>query len=186
PTPANWHVVDTGVDTYIYQWFPNFNFRSEPALLLRTPNLAFGLLKFDLSALPAAALVQNAQLRVYVLDDMFPAGVRLEAYLLQRDWDVSVANWNKAGDGQPWSVPGALGPEDRSDAPIAISLDVQPAGFVTLDLTGIVQQWLDDPLSNHGILLAFTSTADTDLQVASFENPVQNWRPRLEILLAGG
>ena len=176
-------MLSDGVDTYIYDWFPGMNFSTETQLLLRTPDLAHTLLDFDLGALPDGAQVQNAQLRLFVVDEMLPPNVAVKGYPLLRAWDPNLVNWTKAASGESWSEPGASGAEDRGGA-IAASDALVPGRYFFLDVTEIVQDWLADPNSQHGILLAARSEAEVAIHLASFEHSLANWRPRLEITLA--
>jgi hypothetical protein len=159
------------------------NFSTETQLLLRTPDLAHALLDFNLDALPEGAQVQNAQLRLYVVDETLSPNVVVKCYPLLRDWDAGIVNWTKAASGVPWSSPGASGPEDRGDA-IALSDELVPGSYFSLDVTDVVQDWLADPNSQHGILLAARSEAEEVIHLASFEHSVSDWRPRLEIIFS--
>ncbi len=183
PTPTNWRTLNTGVDTYIISTLPGMNFGSATQLLLRTPDMANGLLNFDLSSLPPGAQVENVQLRLRVLDETLPPNFVVKAYPLLREWNVGIANWTKADSGVPWSEAGANGAGDRSN--FAIS-SVWPTAndYFYLDVTDAVQNWLADPDSQHGILLAARSQGQESIHLASFEHSNRNWRPRLEITLS--
>jgi len=141
------------------------------------------LLNFDLESLPDDAQVQNAQLRLFVLDDSLPPNTTVTAYPLLRDWDSGVVNWTEAANGELWSGSGASGPEDRAAA-VGVSAPLGPASHFSLDLTDLVRDWLADPESRHGILLSANSEAEVVMYLASFEHSVTDWRPRLEITLA--
>ncbi len=184
PTPSGWQVIANGVDTHIYGMVPVMNFGSSQTLLLGSPGLVQGLLNFDISGLPPGASVRQAALRVYVLDSGLYGPVTLDVYPLLRPWDASQATWQSASAGVPWAQPGAAGPEDRAAAPIASSSPLTTGGYVTLDITALVQQWLVDPASKHGILLSIDDAGSKLLTLASLEYSLTDWRPRLEITLA--
>ncbi len=182
PTPANWRTITNGVDTYIDDWLPGTNFGDNRQLLLRTPDLAYTLLNFDLSALPAGAQVQNAQLYLHVLDETLPQNIVVKAYPLLRNWNADTANWTKATSGELWSAPGASGAEDRASASASVWLP--PGGSFSLGVTDVVRDWLAEPNSQHGILLAARSEAGISIHLASFEHDIDEWRPQLEIVLS--
>jgi len=182
PTPANWQTLDNGEDTYINGLNPGMNYSDDSQLLLRTPGQAYALLNFDLSALPAGRPVQNAQLRIRVLDETLPANIVVKGFPLLRDWNAGIVNWTKAASGAPWTAPGASGPEDRNAAFASVWL--APDSYMSLDVTETVQDWLANPDSQHGVLLAARSEAAVTVHLASFDHNVTAWRPRLEITLA--
>lgn len=184
PTPTGWQVITNGVDTYIYGWFPAMNWGPSPTLLLGSPALAHGLIDFDISGLPSGATVQQAALRLYVLDSALPGPAILGVYPLLRPWDANQATWQQAFTGVPWAQPGAAGLEDRAAAPVASSSPITTGGYVTLDITALMQQWLVDPSSKHGMLLSIDDAGSKTLTLASLEHSLTDWRPRLEITLA--
>ncbi len=184
PTPAGWRVLTGGADTYIYSWFPTMNWGTSTTLLLGSPALAHSLIDFDLSALPAGATVQQAVLRVYVLDTALPGPTALTVYPLLRAWNANQATWQQAFAGTPWAQPGAAGPEDRANSAIAVSAPFNTGGYVMMDVTALVQQWLSDPASRHGMLVAVDGADSRTLTLASLEHSLTDWRPRLEITLA--
>ena len=184
PTPTGWRVITGGVDTYIRASFPSMNWGPSPTLLLSSPTLAHVLMDFDISGLPPGATVQQAALRIHVLDSALPGPATLGVYPLLRPWNANQATWQQASAGAPWAQAGAAGPEDRAAAPVASSSPLTSGGYVTLDITALVQQWLVDPASKHGMLLSIDDAGNKTLTMASLEWSLLDWRPRLEITLA--
>ncbi|MCW5859690.1 MAG: DNRLRE domain-containing protein, partial [Caldilineales bacterium] len=184
PTPANWRVLGNGVDTYIDSAFPNMNFGSAVILQAINPNAAHILLNFDLAALPPAAIVQQATLRLRLLDGPLPAPVTFDLYPLLRYWHPEVATWTKADAGAPWSQPGASGPDDRWPQPLTSSDPLTTGGYVSFDVTSLVQDWMIDPSTQRGMLIAARSDQAQSLNLASFHFSLADWRPRLELVLA--
>ncbi|MCP4164807.1 MAG: DNRLRE domain-containing protein, partial [Chloroflexi bacterium] len=182
-TPVNWRVVSVGVDTYLYAWFPDVNFGADATLLLRSSDLAHALVKFELGTLPSIAGIERALLRVRVLDETLPATAKLRAYTLLRPWDASSATWHNASPGQPWSQPGAVGPSDRTNEPVSAGVTLSAGEYVWLDVTSAVRSWHSEPNSEHGLLLELLSNIEQPVSLASFDYPLTDWRPRLEITL---
>jgi hypothetical protein len=117
------------------------------------------------------------------LTDHFPTAVSLVAYEVLRPWDASTATWYQATADTSWSQPGASGPDDRSATPVAVSAPLEPGQDVLLDVTETVRQWLADPTSRRGFLIAVADEAPVTLDLTSFEHTFFRWRPRLELVL---
>jgi len=98
----------------------------------------------------------------------------------------SEATWNVAASGTPWQVPGAAGPQDR-DATLVGSVNATSTGSFTFALNAagvaLIQGWIDDPTSNHGLVIADTSTTD-GLDFTSRQAASAGDGPRLSIDLS--
>lgn len=140
-----------------------------------------GLMRFDLSALPANAVIENVTLTLEVVGqprDGFNAGV-FGLYRMLKPWgegnkvaqdDLSPglgapatageATWNDrfALMGQPWGAPGgAAGIDyvaDVSSTLTVYGLGDSPYNFPSeTTLIEDVQLWVDNPSANHGWML---------------------------------
>ncbi|MGI5289165.1 DNRLRE domain-containing protein [Nonomuraea polychroma] len=119
---------------------------------------AFGttrsLLKFDTSVIPAGVQQASANLRIFQV-----AHRGLEPsyhfYPLTRSFDEATASWQQAAPGVPWTKAGG----DHETSSVGegfwtsptepdFSSWWSPSGFDTL-----VQRWISDPSTNHGLLL---------------------------------
>jgi hypothetical protein len=138
------------------------------------------LLRWDVSSIPSGSTIQSATITLRVTD----ASTNSYPFLaLARAWSESAATWQQAAAGQPWEIAGATGPADREATPLA-SLTASATGShtVTLSASGIakVQQWVDNPAQNFGIIVASTSNTN-GLDFASRETATVANRPRLTI-----
>jgi hypothetical protein len=128
-------------DTWVNEATPNTNYGAELELTLSTGSgghgMAFILLDFDLSALPADAQVISATLSVYSLDTAVDAYAILP-YAITSGWNESTATWNT----QPTA-------SHRGDTPV---MHV-PDGWTVFDVTNIIQDWHDGALFISGIAL---------------------------------
>ncbi|RVX40557.1 RHS repeat-associated protein [Nonomuraea polychroma] len=112
------------------------------------------LLKFDTSVIPAGVQQASANLRIFQV-----AHRGLEPsyhfYPLTRSFDEATASWQQAASGVPWTKAGG----DHETTSVGegfwtsptepdFSSWWSPSGFDTL-----VQRWISDPSSNHGLLL---------------------------------
>ncbi|NOX62813.1 MAG: DNRLRE domain-containing protein, partial [Chloroflexi bacterium] len=178
----NWLVMTAGQDAHIYSWFPYRNFSLDAKLLVSGPDIAHGLMLFEAPPLPMGATIQQAILRVRLLTPANLDGVVLEVYPLLRAWTPSQTTWYQAQNGAMWQTPGAAGPNDRGDL-IAVADAVDADGFIRIDVTPLVQGWVNDPFNNYGLLLALRSEQSASIGLASMNYSLPDWRPRLEITL---
>ncbi len=111
------------------------------------------LVRFDLTALPRTAVIEDAVLELAVLPP--PAqtsGVPVALFPVLEPWLEDEATWSERATGEPWAAPG-VAPPSRGETPWAafdpdraaethrIPLGLEPAG------------WVADPASNHGLVL---------------------------------
>jgi hypothetical protein len=152
------------------------------------------LMKFDLSALPPGAVVQQATLHLaLVQSDTNPEPVYTVAAhkVIGKNADPARAT-GYTTDGVTGWTPNAccqdgvpLAQKDLSPAYDTRQID-KAVGYKVWMLTGMVQEWLADPASNFGVLL----NSDTSLPrdhfrfFASTESPDAALRPFLRIQYA--
>jgi len=135
----------------------------------------------ELSSL-AAANVRSALLTLYLTGDRsMPLSV--SAYAALRAWDGSTATWTKARSGVLWTSPGAAGPgTDIAAMPQAVAANVKTSGPYVFDVRTLVQQWLETPSTNHGVILIGSGTYSGQRSLfASAEYADSSKRPLLEI-----
>ena len=156
-------------DAYIRQFDPDRtlgDYGSEPSLV----SGALGsraqfevrrtLLRFDLSAIPAGAVVSSAALQVtVVMVPLSPVNSTFDLKRVLQSWSEGGVSWNsRSGAGTPWQVPGAIGSADSVGTPSAF-VAVGSANFAkytfssSAGLVGDVQGWVNNPSSNFGWLL---------------------------------
>jgi hypothetical protein len=131
-----------------------------------------GWVQFDLDQLPAGTTsgqVANAILRLY------PS-------VLSKDsaFSVSVVNgaWTEG------TLVDATAPTAQPPAFVAVPMPKAAKGsFVNLDVTAIVQGWLNTPASNHGLVITGDATAPV-IGFDSKENAAAGHYPQLDITLS--
>ena len=167
-------------DTRLEQKAPTSNYGSSTTLYVTsnacTSPEACGkwaepLIQFDLSAL-AGARVTAARLRVYVTVMTTPAA-RFDVFRIRsgRPWTQATATWNQYTTSSPWTIPGAKSTiTDRRAVAMGTLTGVATTGWkeVTLGLSGI-QDWIDNPLNNRGLILVPAAGAGNDVGFASRE-----------------
>jgi hypothetical protein len=168
-----------------------------------------GLIRVDLSGIPADAVILGAVLRCAVAEGLSawdgnsgsrgPFTGTIGAYALRRPWNElpavdgyacqlgprMVVEKGKAG-GDLWGKPGAQDTEtDRFAAPAATAVEAQ--NVAAFDLTAIVQQWHAGKLPNHGLLLQLEGdNKAAALDLISSESPDLMRRPTLMVAYKGG
>ncbi len=177
------------IDTYISNWSPNGIFEGQTKLSVRHPDEFAALIYFDLAGqLPANALVRKADLKLFSTAATVDAGFYLRAFDLYRDWTAWQVTWLQARNGSPWGVPGA------NDTSTDRSPDAEDWGHVfganawaRLELTQIVQRWVQNAGSNRGLVLKAYANRNVQYDFASSEWPDITYRPslRIEYLLPG-
>ncbi|MCX5902535.1 MAG: DNRLRE domain-containing protein [Proteobacteria bacterium] len=104
PVSAETISVTADKDTYLDKLYPDTNFGQKWNLLMSGPatKLAHGLLRFDLSVLPAGARITKAQLTILVHANHSTNFYRI--YPLSSPWGEDYATWNSASSGNDPAV----------------------------------------------------------------------------------
>jgi hypothetical protein len=169
-------------DTYIQFYLPTDNFCESPELYVVTSNKAATLLRFDLTNLPETitglnsdAVVLEATLDIYAVQGN--EGVLMGIYLPYGPWDPCTVTWDT-----PWESPGADGLSDREHDPRAEGTMQQATGWMTFDVTGLVQYWLREPTQNYGMIIkSFDVSVPSHHIFFSSDHPGEDVRPQLTI-----
>ena len=152
------------------------------------------LMKFDLSAIPQDATVESATLHMALVQtDSMGGTYTVSAHkIIRNNPDVTTATGYTADGTTPWTpnnccyngVP--LAQADLSPAYDAPAIDTA-AGFKQWDLTRLVQEWLQNPAANFGVILNSDASAPRDRYrfFASTEHTSESVRPYLDITLSG-
>lgn len=137
-------------DAYIANARPTANLGALPTMLAGGGNV--GLINFDLSALPpgtAGANIAHATVTIYV--GLASAPGVLNLVQIDGAWAERAVKWNAA---PPAST-------------VVASANVPAAGgYVTFDVTGLVQAWVDGAIAPNGVAVmgatdGFVATIDT-------------------------
>jgi hypothetical protein len=148
-------------DSYIYGGAATSNFNTAGRIAicgfgeLGTTALQRGLVKFDISSIPANSEVISATLYLYSYDATQVKGSTgfYGAYPVARDWLATQVTWNIAKTGTSWTAAGG----DSAAAPDGTSPKQAVARvWYPFDVTGRIQAWQTDPASNFGWLIKCT------------------------------
>ena len=158
-------------DAHVAAATPTKNFGDAPALIVQNaPKVTRAFLKFDLSTLPAGTVggdVLKATLRLRVASVTTPG--LFDVYTVRGPWREHAVNASSAP---------RLGSAEITGVPVGRAAR---STFVTVDLTDVVQDWVDGTLPNHGIALVSNAAG---IAVA-FDSKEAGYAPQLEITLRG-
>ncbi|MBN8231194.1 right-handed parallel beta-helix repeat-containing protein [Corallococcus macrosporus] len=143
-----------------------------------------GLLRFDVSAIPATATVQSVRLTFNVRNAT--TGEGYSVFAAGRAWNEAQATWTLAATGSPWSAAGARGAADRGAVSFATLLPGATGSYgVDFNAAGIaaVQGWVANPATNLGFVLDAPTNLD-GLELDSSEAATLANRPKLTVTYA--
>jgi hypothetical protein len=172
-------------DTYLYQYEPDAHYATSSQLLVNNGGSLLGLVRFDLSRIPAEAVVKKAHLILY-LGNTPPSEIDVSLYRLLPHWVDAEANWNLAAEGVPWSVPGVQGADlDYDPEPISVVYNVRLSGPYVFNLKSLLQDWLTGAVPNEGVLVVGPrpgGSGSIRYRFASSEAGDPGQRPKLEVV----
>ncbi len=173
-------------DAFIQEFAPDTNFGlastiqvdgDEPSGSATDMNIVLG---WDISSIPVNATVVSADIQLVVTN---VSSGPYECYSLLSAWNQTQVTWNSASSGVPWSTPGAASASDRGTQ-IACSISAPSTGPLTVNLTtdglALVESWIANPGSNHGLIIANPSTSN-GADFHSSESATTMARPRLNV-----
>ena len=154
------------------------------------------LMKFDLSKLPAGAVIQSAKLRLSLVeaDQKGTPTYNISAHkIIGGNPDLATATGYMRAASAAWTasnccysgIPLAQG--NITPAYTTVAVD-KTLGVKTWNITTMVQEWMANPGSNFGLLLNSDATLRQNRYryFASMENPDAALRPKLEVTFSGG
>jgi hypothetical protein len=169
------------VDTKIKSDDPTANFGSAEQLEVDGSPSYGVLLRWDVSGLPDAVTVLGAELTLEVTDNSNDV---YDIFGLLRDWREQEATWDDFQAGQSWQNSGAQGGNDRDDAVLgSLREPVEGSKTVALapDASSLIEQWIDDPSTNQGFLVAGYNSTSNGVDFLSRETGSADQRPMLTV-----
>ncbi len=161
PIPSGTTVVikrggpGSSLDTYIYRNQPYSNYWLEPLLKVGYKQTNASLIQFDLSPIPAGAIVDEAWLEVWAAGWSGPfSDITIGAYAISETVQISQTTWVSPELGSLWTLPGANDVVlDRRAVPESTVTTTGPLLWYRFDLSNLVREWLDGGTANNGVLL---------------------------------
>ncbi len=127
-------------DTFVSSIAPTKNYGSGPPLAVQPGSTSY--IQFDLSGVLASANLSKATLRLYV--DSYSQPGKFDVYEIDSPWSEHSLNFSNAP---------ALGASATGGIPVTVSKSSLNQ-FVLVDITTLVQRWLNGNVPDNGIELA--------------------------------
>jgi pimeloyl-ACP methyl ester carboxylesterase len=146
------------------------------------------LVRFDLSQhIPQGAQVLSATLTLRVKSRTASSRMGLLCYQVLQEWAEDQATWRQAQEGVEWWGGAGCEGSSRSETPICqVDVNQPTGGSVALDLRTVVQEWVENPEDNHGVLLQGQQTGGrVTYYFGSSEHHSPDYRPRLLVVYEG-
>ena len=128
-------------------------------------------IQFNLADIPAGASVQKATLQLYVNLVIDPG--TFDVYQVNSEWNQSTLTYANAP---------SLGESATGNHPVAIPAAADQ--FILIDVTPLVQDWVNGTVPNNGLALAMT-TSSGGVLFDSKETTTTSHMPELQIVLSG-
>ncbi len=151
------------------------------------------ILRFEVSAVPPTATVVAAKLRLWVsecTDCASAADNPVRVYRVLEAWSEGnwndtpgSANWTKRTSDAEWTAAGCDVPSRASDLVVEFSPTISNQEYEVELPVPLVQDWISDPASNHGLVMnTALGAASTDgVEFLSSESSAIEKRPLLEV-----
>ena len=163
-------------DTFLRADKPGINYGNDIKLKLsgennkeRQPVLRF--------TMPTTGPITSAILGLYVVDNKLKNAATVQVFALTEDWDEAAATWLNRTDAGVWADAGGTHspiPAATVELPKTLKWD-----WFRMDITDLVQGWLDGSQTNYGLILI--SDDSKEVNFASSENPDPALQPQILI-----
>jgi len=174
-------------DPYVDAWNTTSNYSADPSLKLRSGNLKNNLLRADLSeVLPPGTVIEEAVLTLYQTGGSHNT-IDSATYGVIRDWSVSQATWISATQAIQWGMSGCSAAGTDRDSDVTFTRPVFPTWGryfnypFDFTITALVQRWINDPVSNEGLVITAGEGSASEFNFASSDNADVTIPPRLLI-----
>jgi hypothetical protein len=167
------------VDTYISSGKPTNSYGTVGGLEVDSSPAVASLIRWDVSSIAPGIQVTGASITLNVTNG---SSNSFAIYQMLQSWS-EVATWNEASPGVAWSAPGADSPSDRSNISLATVTGTTGSRTFHLNAAGlaVVQSWIDNPSSNHGIIIQNFVDGSNGMDFSSREASNAGRRPQLSI-----
>jgi hypothetical protein len=141
-------------------------------------NVQHSLLQYDVTGLTN---ISSAILTLHLHSPYSFNGTPEDVFRATRNWIETEATWNNATTPQPWSTAGGdyAGPNNDTLTPYATAAPIETDTSVSFDVTGLVQAWANNTITNNGFLLLDNSPNNTHFY--SSRTPTPGLQPTLTI-----
>ena len=169
-----------GEDAYLDRLSANTNFGAATTMLLdgRNPDAYRPILLFDLSSIPAGAVIDSATFGLYMTSGIGNT-LTVSVHRVTATWNEAQVTWNNRLTGTGWATAGG----DYAGYVIAQATVDNTAGWKSWDVTQLVDLWYRGRFANQGLLVVPPGGgADSDKTFFSSDYNVDpTRRPKIDI-----
>lgn len=143
-------------DTRVSFYDPNINFGNDTKMLILggSENVK-ALVRFDLSSIPASAVISSATLSLYNYSHQ-PSinGGTVSVHPVTKPWAETQATWHIYSTGNSWAAAGMqAGGDYITGSQASIAIDTSINVWRNFDVTAMVQQWVNGAVANNGFVV---------------------------------
>ena len=135
------------------------------------------LIRFDLSGFPSATKISKASIALYSTDQPRPGGSTVTIHKITNAWEETEASWIYAKKDKLWEKEGA---DFTTDVAATYKYGEELNEWHTITITEIIQEYIQNPESNNGLLMYMEPIMHT-IRYLSSQNSIQSQRPKLLI-----
>ena len=159
-------------DTWIRGSAPDSNFGGDSTLRVSntTGDNNHALYHFELSSIPVGSRVVSATLWLYITQYDFRSDLLI--HRITKNWGEYSATWNSIGNGYETKTYNRIARQSAAGV------------WASVNLTALSQAWVNNPGSNHGILLSTTS--NNLISIYTSREASSDIQPYLEVTTADG
>lgn len=169
--PARGDTIHVSSDTFTNPGAVNQKNGTNADIIVRnTGGDRNGFVRFDLSALPPAAAIARASLRLYASQVLNTGTLEVRPAL---------SAWDEA------TLTHATAPSLGAVSASAIISSGDEKKFILIDVTSTVQQWMSGALANNGFALLPSLSTVLRVSFDSKESPDSSHAPELEVIPVG-
>ncbi|GAH11777.1 unnamed protein product [marine sediment metagenome] len=141
-----------GIDSRVESINPTTNYGNSNGCAVgnTATNIIRTYIKFDLSTVPANAVIVDADLKLYQWGTLGTDNFTIGLYKVTSDWDESTIDWD---------------PQPTCSVDAEITSDITWAWVATWrswDIDTLAQAWLDGSITNYGVVLKDTDEASVN------------------------
>lgn len=159
-----------GIDSFVQSYSPDANYGTNSDLQIGKSSTAIirSLIKFNISSIPASAVVSSANLSLYLNGYEDALAFNVDVHRITADWNEGSVTWNS----QP-----------AHDASVITSSPVGGTiGWYSWSLASPVQGWVNGTLTNYGVKLKQdTETSTRRRYFYSSDHTTASERPKLVV-----
>lgn len=172
-------------DTYLDSANPTLNYGGGATARVDADPARVALFRFDLSAIPAGATIDGAELALTTAADALEQG-SVQLYEVTENWSegsqlgvAAVANWTQRTSSKSWTTAGAGSGSRATTAMTEVVPSAVATRYAIAVPIDLVQRWVDD--DNRGIVLVPINAATHGVDFEASESATAASRPALTV-----